>query len=78
MNVRTLVTAAALVAVAASTASAQLGRQRDNLVDPNFVADSTLSALPYMTPAIVEAIKAARPILSIVSAIRCTGRCSST
>src|SRR5262245_34022748 len=66
-TIRTFALAAGLAAALASTASAQLGRQRDGLVDPNFVPDSTLAKLPYMTPAIVEAIKSARPILSIVS-----------
>ena len=65
-NIRTLVVAAACSVAMASTASGQLGRQM-GLVDPNFVADSTLSALPYMTPAIVQAIKDARPILSVVT-----------
>ena len=65
-NIRTLVVAAACSVAVASTASGQLGRQM-GLVDPNFVADSTLSALPYMTPAIVQAIKDARPILSVVT-----------
>lgn len=62
---------AALAAVAGvllltSPARAQLGTQR-GLVEPNVAADSTLLALPYMTTAIVDAIKGARPILSIVT-----------
>jgi hypothetical protein len=65
-TVKSFISATALVAVAASSSFAQLGRQQ-GLVDPNYVPDSTLSALPYMTPAIVEAIKSARPILSIVT-----------
>src|SRR5215211_1134489 len=57
--------AGALVLLA-STASAQLGRQR-GLVEPNIAADSTLLKLPYMNAAIVQAIKDARPILSVVT-----------
>jgi hypothetical protein len=63
---RTLALAAACSAAISSTASAQLGRQM-GLVDPNFVPDSVLSTLPYMTPGIVQALKAARPILSAVA-----------
>ena len=57
--------AGALVLLA-SHASAQLGRQR-GLVEPNIAADSTLLKLPYMNAAIVQAIKDARPILSVVT-----------
>ena len=57
--------AGALVLLA-SPASAQLGRQR-GLVEPNIAADSTLLKLPYMNAAIVQAIKDARPILSVVT-----------
>jgi len=64
---RFIVGAAALLLTVVSTAEAQLGRQRDRLVEPNIAADSTLLALPYLTPTIVEAIKAARPILSVVT-----------
>jgi len=49
-----------------ATGLAQLGRQQ-GLVDPNIAPDSTLQRLPFMTPAIVEALKAARPILSVVT-----------
>ena len=62
---RFILVAVALVFVAPS-AQAQLGRQK-GLVDPNVTADSTLLALPYMTPVIVKAIKDARPILSVVT-----------
>ena len=64
---RFIVGAATLLLTVASTAEAQLGRQRDRLVEPNIAADSTLLALPYLTPTVVEAIKAARPILSVVT-----------
>jgi hypothetical protein len=63
---RSTLVLAALAVSALSSASAQLGRQQ-GLVEPNIAADSTMLALPYMTTAIVEAIKGARPILSIVS-----------
>jgi hypothetical protein len=47
-------------------AAAQLGRQQ-GLVEPNVAPDSVLLGLPYLTPALVQAIKDARPILSIVT-----------
>ena len=53
-------------ATAPSISVAQLGRQQ-GLVEPNVALDTTLLRLPYLTPAIVEAIKGARPILSIVT-----------
>ncbi len=58
--------AAVAFASLAPSAQAQLGRQK-GLVDPNVSADSTLLALPYMTADIVNAIKDARPILSVVT-----------
>lgn len=61
-----LSTVVACAALCASSAHAQLGKQQ-GLVEPNVAADSTLLKLPHMTTAIVDAIKAARPILSIVS-----------
>ena len=62
-------TAFTLAVAASATPSvvmAQLGRQQ-SLVEPNIAADSTMLNLPYMTAAIVEAIKEARPILSITT-----------
>jgi hypothetical protein len=50
----------------ANAGLAQLGRQR-GLVEPNIAPDSVLASLPFMTPAAVQAIKSARPILSIVT-----------
>ena len=47
-------------------AAAQLGRQQ-GLVEPNITPDSVLAGLPYLTPAVIRAIKDARPILSIVT-----------
>ena len=58
--------AAVALVLLASPALAQLGRQR-GLVEPNIAADSTLLKLPYMNAAIVQAIKDARPILSVVT-----------
>ena len=52
--------------LAPGRAAAQLGRQQ-GLVDPNILSDSLLAGLPYMTPAVIRAIKDARPILSIVT-----------
>ena len=60
-------TTAALVLLAAPPlAQAQLGRQQ-GLIEPNVAPDSALLALPHFTPEIVQAIKDARPILSIVT-----------
>ncbi len=63
---RSLLSAILAAVLIAPNVHAQLGRQQ-GLVDPNVTADSTLLALPYMTPAIVQAIKDARPILSVVT-----------
>jgi len=57
----------ALVTVAATLAqpvAAQLGRQQ-GLIDPNVAAEKDLAALPHMTDALVKAIVAKRPFLSI-------------
>ncbi|MBC8087754.1 MAG: hypothetical protein H7Z40_10850 [Phycisphaerae bacterium] len=48
-----------------NTASAQLGKQA-GLIEPNVAADSTLAALPPLNADIAAALKAARPILSVV------------
>jgi DNA uptake protein ComE-like DNA-binding protein len=66
MKTRNAFVIASLTFSALSSASGQLGRQQ-GLVEPNTAADTTLLKLPYVTPPIVEAIKGARPILSIVS-----------
>jgi hypothetical protein len=58
--------ALALTAAIAAPASAQLGRQQ-GLVEPNVAPDSAMLALPHMNAALVEALKAARPILSVVA-----------
>jgi len=62
----TALAAGALSLTLASTASAQLGKQM-GLVEPNVAADSTMMALPHMNAALVQALKDARPILSIAS-----------
>ena len=56
--------AAALSLTLAVPASAQLGKQM-GLIEPNVAADSALLTLPPMNAAIVQALKDARPILSI-------------
>lgn len=61
-----LIIAATGVSLFASRVDAQLGKQQ-GLAEPNYSADSAMLRLPYMSTAIVEAIKGARPILSIVS-----------
>ena len=50
----------------ASSASAQLGHQH-GLVEPNVAADSTMLKLPGMNAAVVEAVKSAKPVLSVVT-----------
>jgi len=59
----TAVTSFAFLALSATVADAQLGRQQ-GLLEPNIAADSTMLALPHMSPALVETLKGARPILS--------------
>ncbi len=56
----------ALSLAIARPASAQLGKQQ-GLIEPNVAADSTMLALPHMNAALVQALKEARPILSIVA-----------
>lgn len=51
---------------AAGTASAQLGKQQ-GLVEPNVAADSTLQKLPHLNAAAIDALKGAKPLLSIVT-----------
>ena len=63
--------ATALVAVSltigfTSQAGAQLGRQQ-GLLEPNVAADSLMLRLPLMSPATVESLKGAIPILSITT-----------
>ena len=63
---RSILSAILATAFVAPNLHAQLGRQQ-GLIEPNVAADSTLRTLPYMTDAIVQAIKDARPILSVVT-----------
>ena len=58
--------AGALSLTLAVPASAQLGKQM-GLIEPNVAADSALLTLPHMNAAIVQALKDARPILSITA-----------
>lgn len=64
----TLTGAAAVLAasLAATPAGAQLGRQQ-GLIEPNVAADTTLAKLPGMNADIAAALRAARPILSVVA-----------
>jgi hypothetical protein len=48
------------------TASAQLGRQQ-GLVEPNVATDSALLNVPHLNAASVDALKSARPLLSILT-----------
>jgi DNA uptake protein ComE-like DNA-binding protein len=57
---------AALLVARSAPALAQLGAQA-GLVEPNVAADSVMSAVPHINAGVVEALKAARPILSAVS-----------
>jgi DNA uptake protein ComE-like DNA-binding protein len=61
-----LLGAALVLTLAPASLSAQLGRQQ-GLAEPNVAADTALTKLPGITPEIVEAIKAARPILSVTA-----------
>lgn len=61
-----IVALSALVALPVASASAQLGRQQ-GLVEPNVAADSTLAKLPGLNAAAIEALKSAKPLLSIVA-----------
>jgi len=63
---RAAVAVGALSVAVAAPAAAQLGQQR-GLVEPNVAADSVMTALPHMTPALAQALKDARPILSAVA-----------
>lgn len=56
----------ALVFFAAGSAAAQLPPQQ-GLVEPNFTTDSALAAVPGMNATLVETLKGARPILSIIA-----------
>jgi DNA uptake protein ComE-like DNA-binding protein len=59
----TLVGALALfVCIAATAPSAQVGK---GLLDPNVATEKDLVGLPHMTPAIVKAMLAARPFMSV-------------
>jgi len=64
-RIRTITTAALLTLLAGTPAVAQLGRQQ-GLLDPNIATEAQLTALPGLTPAIVQSIIRARPFSSIV------------
>lgn len=59
-------TLAAAGLFAASAASAQLGKQQ-GLAEPNVAADTTLQKLPNLNAAAIEALRGAKPLLSIVT-----------
>ena len=61
-----IVALSALVALPVASTSAQLGRQQ-GLVEPNVAADSSLAKLPGLNAATIEALKSAKPLLSIVT-----------
>jgi DNA uptake protein ComE-like DNA-binding protein len=65
---RSSVTLALCAAIlgSASPAAAQLGHQH-GLVEPNVAADSSLLKLPGVNAAVLQALKDARPLLSIVT-----------
>jgi len=63
---RKILTLTATGLFAASAASAQLGKQQ-GLVEPNVAADTTLQKLPNLNAAAIEALKSAKPLLSIVT-----------
>ena len=66
LTLRAALAAGALTLTAIVPAGAQLGRQQ-GLLEPNIAPDTAMLRLPYMSQKIVDAIKAARPILSIVT-----------
>src|SRR5262245_39456054 len=61
-----IIALSALVPLTGRSAAAQLGPQH-GLVEPNVAADSTLAKLPGLNAASLEALKSARPLLSIVT-----------
>ena len=63
---RKTLTLAAAGLFAAGAASAQLGKQQ-GLVEPNVAADTTLQKIPNLNAAAIEALKSAKPLLSIVT-----------
>ena len=65
-SIRSALAACAFVGFGAAPAVAQLGRQQ-GLVEPNVAADSTLLRLPHFNADIVQAVKDAKPILSVVA-----------
>ena len=66
VSFRTIAAIGAVSAALTVQAEAQLGRQQ-GLVEPNVAADSTMLGLPHMNAALVQALKDARPILSVVA-----------
>ena len=69
MKSRSVISAFALGTLSLTSALpawAQLGKQQ-GLVEPNVAADSTMLTLPHMNAALVQALRDARPILSIVA-----------
>lgn len=63
---RRLLTASLVTLIAASTASAQVGKNQGAL-DANLATEAQLAALPGMTPAITQALIAGRPYLSMTA-----------
>jgi hypothetical protein len=64
-KLQTLVLTALVAGSSGGSAGAQLGQQH-GLVEPNVSADSTLLKLPGMNAGALEALKNAKPLLSIV------------
>jgi hypothetical protein len=63
---RSLTAGVVLTAIGAGTASAQLGAQM-GLVDPHVTHDTVIAAFPGLNATIAQKLKAARPILSLVT-----------
>jgi DNA uptake protein ComE-like DNA-binding protein len=51
----------------AGTASAQVGKMPEGMVEPNVATEQQLAALPGMTPALAKSVIAARPFASMVA-----------
>ena len=58
--------AALTLAMTAAVAAAQVGRNRDGVLDPNVATEQQLLALPGMSAAVVKSVLEQRPFLGIL------------
>ncbi|MEE8525669.1 MAG: hypothetical protein V3T72_17160 [Thermoanaerobaculia bacterium] len=66
-NTKTILALLSALTVAAGVARAQVGENRDGLLNPNLSTAEELSALPQLDEATVAAILAARPYLTMAA-----------